>query len=200
MNPTVLLVCSYIIGSVPFGYIAGIIKGIDVRKIGSENIGATNILRTMGWKYGILVFILDTLKGTLPVLSASKVGFPPYLIIACGACAILGHLFPIWLKFKGGKGVATALGVIIGINPPVAAISFAIFLAVLFATRIVSLSSLIAVFCNFMFLLTMQKHYEYTIFGAVAATAIIIKHIPNIKRLIKNEEPRIRTGGAQNDK
>src|SRR3954470_13721828 len=149
MEPIVAVVLSYLSGSIPFAAIAGKLRGVDLRKHGSGNLGATNVFRVLGWKVGLLVFVADALKGALPVLY-----LPPRIVnardpivwaIACGIAAIAGHVRPIFLKLrKGGKGVATAAGVFFALAPIPMAVTFAVFVAVVFATGYVSLGSMMS--------------------------------------------------------
>lgn len=151
MTPLLILVGAYLAGSLPFGLIvARAAKGIDIREHGSKNIGATNVTRVLGWKWGAACFVLDVLKGALPIAFPKMLfalGDPNrvHWLVAAGLLAILGHMFPIWLGFHGGKGVATALGVVVMLaNPISTAITFGAFVACFVATRIVSISSITA--------------------------------------------------------
>src|SRR5690349_12172775 len=149
MEPIVAVALSYLSGSIPFAAIAGKLRGVDLRKHGSGNLGATNVFRVLGWKIGVLVFLADALKGAIPVHF-----LPPRIVsprdpivwaIACGIAAIAGHVRPIFLKLhKGGKGVATAAGVFFALAPMPMAITFAVFVGVVLGTGYVSLGSLIS--------------------------------------------------------
>ena len=178
---------SFLMGSVPFGFIVGKLKGVDVRNYGSGNIGATNVSRVLGKKYGVLVLFLDALKGALPVLFAGKYG------VLAGISAILGHCFSPFLKFRGGKGVATALGAFLVISPKVTALAFLIFVFIFTLTRYVSLSSITAA-ASYPLLFS---HFENPdsasfILVSLAALVIVLKHHSNIKRLIKGEEKKFK--------
>jgi len=204
MSPLIILVGAYLAGSMPFGLIvARLAKGIDIREHGSKNIGATNVTRVLGAKWGAVCFVLDVLKGVLPV-ALPKLLFAlddPNLIhwmVAAGLLAILGHMFPIWLGFHGGKGVATALGVVIMLaNPISAAISFGAFVVCFAATRIVSISSIAAAVtfavAQMSFLWPQPFHaatWSVASFSLAVPTLIIAKHRSNIGRLLRGEEPR----------
>ena len=149
MEPAVALALSYLSGSIPFAAIAGKLRGVDLRKQGSGNLGATNVFRVLGWKIGIAVFLLDALKGGLPVFY-----LPPRIVsprdpvlwaIGCGIAAIAGHVRPLFLGLRrGGKGVATAAGVFFALAPIPMAITFAVFVGVVFATGYVSLGSMLS--------------------------------------------------------
>ncbi|HEY8240881.1 MAG TPA: glycerol-3-phosphate 1-O-acyltransferase PlsY, partial [Kiritimatiellia bacterium] len=147
MNGRLVLfaIASYLIGAIPFGLIIASIKGVDIRKVGSCNIGATNVLRSVGKPWGIATFIADALKGFLPAFLFPRwlPGTDPTLTsIVCGFSAILGHNFPVYLKFKGGKGVATSAGALLGIAPLAVAIGGAMWALIFFTTRYVSLASI----------------------------------------------------------
>ncbi len=215
----IVLVC-YVLGSIPSGLIISKSQGIDIREHGSKNIGATNVWRTMGKKWGLLAFFCDTFKGWLAVkigvALATHFGSPvdmghlhfhikylpsDYAGIAAALGCIVGHNFPIWLGFKGGKGVATSLGVIIGMMPLVSILIFAVWLVVLQVSRYVSLASLVAslslpiavVLC--LFFGPRQgwaavHGWGNFYFGVVAAAMVFKRHIPNIKRLMAGTELR----------
>lgn len=192
----ILLVCSYFLGSIPFGLIVGkVVKGVDIREHGSGNIGATNVMRILGPKWGTFVFILDVLKGFIPTFAASKLNLPSdWFIVLAGAMAAVGHTFSPFIKFKGGKGVATSLGLIIGLNPVIAGITLVIFTLVLLVTKYVSLSSCIAtagVFFMMLFWKSMNTPPSFLIVVGVLTLAIIIKHIPNFKRIANGTESKI---------
>jgi glycerol-3-phosphate acyltransferase PlsY len=140
----VLIVLGYLLGSVPVGFLLGLRSGVNVRETGSGNVGATNVARVVGKRQGILTLIADTAKGFLPVILAIQLGASLAATVLVGAAAFIGHLYPIFLKFKGGKGVATALGVFLALAPLVTLVLVALFAVTVLTSRIVSLSSLIA--------------------------------------------------------
>ncbi len=189
-----IVVFSFLAGAIPFGYIIGKIKGVDIRKYGSGNIGATNVSRVFGKKIGILVFFLDVLKGVIPVLLVKYTGLPLKFQFIAALMAVLGHCFSPFLRFKGGKGVATGIGAFFVLSPVTAAIAIVTFSVVFFTTRYVSLSSITAVAVYVL----VFKYYvsslpnEY-IFVAIAGFVIIIKHYKNIIRLLKGEEKKYGT-------
>jgi len=185
---------AYLLGSIPFGLILTRLAGHgDVRKIGSGSIGATNVLRTGRKDLAALTLLLDAAKGAAAVLIAYEVGGPDFLVIASVA-VMIGHFFPVWLRFRGGKGIATGLGVILSITWPAGLVSFAVWLVVVGATKIVSLagmiSAVIAVICTWFFTNDMQ----YTQTVGLLAVLIVLKHHANIRRLLKGEEPTIGRG------
>ncbi|WP_201831867.1 glycerol-3-phosphate 1-O-acyltransferase PlsY [Microvirga zambiensis] len=183
------LVFGYLLGSIPFGLIFTRMAGLgDVRKIGSGNIGATNVLRTGRKGLAAATLVADALKGTIPVLIAGLWG--PQFAIVAGLGAFLGHLFPVWLGFKGGKGVATFIGVLIGLEPLAALICCVIWLAVAFAFKYSSLSSLVASAATPIVLWLLGE-------PGMAGLAIILaallwwKHSQNISRLLAGTEGKI---------
>ena len=139
-----LVLTAYLLGSVPTGYIVGALAGVDVRKVGSGNVGATNVVRVVGKRQGIFTLVADAAKGFVPVIFALNLGLTPVATAFVGIAAFLGHLYPVFLRFRGGKGVATALGVFLGLAPWATVGLIAVFTAVLLTTRFVSLSSMVA--------------------------------------------------------
>ncbi|MEW6183656.1 MAG: glycerol-3-phosphate 1-O-acyltransferase PlsY [Bacillota bacterium] len=179
----------YIIGSLPTGYLIGRAKGIDIFRHGSGNIGATNVWRTFGPALGLLAFAGDMGKGVLSVYIGSLYGEWP--AVAAAACALLGHSWSVFLGFKGGKIVATALGVFIMLTWKAALVSFGIWGLVLFLTRYVSLSSIIAAASLPVTIAFFGYHWSYVLFGALAAAVAVYKHRGNIKRLLNCTEQRM---------
>lgn len=185
-----ILAGSYLLGSIPFGYIvAKYLKGIDIRKYGSGNIGATNIMRAIGTGPAILVFTADVFKGIIPVIITHRL-MPDsaWMAVVSGLVAIVGHSLSVFLGFRGGKGVATSLGVIIGFSPVIALIGFASWIIIVAISRYVSLASIIApiIICTLM--LVFKMPVEYFIFSVIATSFIIIKHKSNISRLLQGNE------------
>lgn len=188
-----IAVCSYFLGSIPFGFIiAKRLKGIDIQQHGSGNIGATNVMRSIGAGPAAIVFTTDILKGFIPVLAAKSLVTPSpnWFVVTCGILAILGHTLSIFLKFRGGKGVATSLGVIIGLDPRVAAIGFGLWVIILVISRYVSLSSMVAALSIPILMGVFKAPLEYTVFAIVASLYVVVKHRQNISRLIRGNEAR----------
>jgi acyl phosphate:glycerol-3-phosphate acyltransferase len=184
------LIFGYLLGSIPFGPVIMWATGSgDLRKIGSGNIGATNVLRTGKKGLAAATLIGDALKGTVAVLVANHF-FGPNVAILAGLGAFLGHLFPIWLKFKGGKGVATYLGVLLGLAPLVFLAFAAIWLAIAFATRYSSLAALVAAVLTPAMLWAFGFVQERDLF-VILTVLMVWKHTENIKRLIAGTESRI---------
>lgn len=185
----------YFLGSLPFGYWVSKAFGIDILKVGSGNTGATNVYRQLGPKGGVMVFLLDVAKGFVPVFLAKALLVPSEAsmhAILIGVAAVVGHSFSPFLKFKGGKGVATGLGVVLGIAPIVGLTGFASFLACLAVSRYVSLSSIVGTLMVVVTaILTKQSPLVLAVLSLVCAF-VIIRHVPNIKRLINGTEPKVK--------
>jgi glycerol-3-phosphate acyltransferase PlsY len=204
--PYLVVLAAYLIGSLPFGFItAKLVSGEDIRVLGSGNIGATNVSRVLGAKWGILVLILDALKGLLPVwglpltvLNSDDPNFL-HLRVACGVATIVGHMFPCYLGFKGGKGVATALGVVLILGPWATLAAFVTFAVVVVCTRYVSLSSISASLAFGGVQLwniheePMAKVWSLAAFSLFIPALIILRHRANIGRLWRGEELRFKT-------
>ena len=199
MAPAVAVIFSYVLGSIPAAYIAGRSRGIDLRKHGSGNLGATNVFRVLGAKIGIAVFVFDMAKGALPVLLFPRwttLGSWPLttalaIQIACGVAAIVGHVRPVFLKFgKGGKGVATAAGVFLGLAPIPAVIALATFAAVLLASGYVSLGSLTAATVLPIAVYLTSGASPLLFVAVVVAVFVFWTHRANIMRLRRGEEHR----------
>jgi len=181
---------SYLIGSIPTGFIVGKLAGIDVRAAGSGNIGATNVARVMGKGRGLLTLLADAAKGFIPVFAAQQMAFSPAAVAGIAAAAFLGHLYPIFLKFRGGKGVATAFGALLALAPQATLILLAVFICAALPSRIVSLGSLSAALAApilFWFLAYPTPLVMLTVF---LAAMIVIRHRANIQRLLNGAEPR----------
>ena len=190
----ICLIVGYLLGSVPFGLLAGRLKGVDIRTQGSGNIGATNVWRVCGWRYGLPVFLLDALKGVAAVYVGRRLGGEYTPIVGAFAC-IIGHSFPVWLNFKGGKGVATSLGVMLGMMPMATLAVFALWVIVFKASGYVSLASIVAAAA----LPTVvgignASGWSYGwpafYFALVAGALVIVRHRSNIARLRAGTESR----------
>ncbi|HEY7481252.1 MAG TPA: glycerol-3-phosphate 1-O-acyltransferase PlsY [Gemmatimonadales bacterium] len=196
MTPSTVLwlLASYFVGAIPTSYLAGrLFRGIDLREHGSKNLGATNVFRTLGWRYAIPVGLVDVAKGAVPVLVfAPQVSDSQLFALACGIGAILGHVFSIFVRFRGGKGVATAAGVMLGLTPLALGVSTVAWLIVLTLSGYVSLASIAAaaVFPVAVYLLERPDRPEILWLDALVAAAIIWLHRANIRRLINGTESR----------
>ena len=190
----VSLLVGYLCGTIPFGLILTKAAGLgDIRSIGSGNIGATNVLRTGDKKLAALTLILDTLKGTLPAIVMGWL-YGPQAAVLAGLAAFFGHLFPLWLKFKGGKGVATGMGVLFGLFWPLGLIFIAVWIAMAALFRFSSLSALTAIILSPLWAMLLGRN-DLMLPTAVMAIAVWITHRANIARLLKGQEPRI--GGSK---
>lgn len=193
-------IISYCIGSIPFGFlIAKLVKGIDIRQVGSGNPGATNVTRVMGKPYGIVVFILDMLKGFFPVFIFDHyfAGHEHYLsLIFCGVSVICGHTFPLFLGFKGGKAAATSCGVFLWLAPLPLIISAAAWLLVVSLSRYISLGSMLGSIVLVICLIILGEDpfgqgLYLTIFSIFISVLLIVRHKSNIKRLLNGTESKI---------
>ncbi|MCI0432724.1 MAG: glycerol-3-phosphate 1-O-acyltransferase PlsY, partial [Gemmatimonadetes bacterium] len=180
---------SYLIGSIPTAYlIVKRLKGIDVRSVGSGNAGATNVARAAGTKAGLVVFLLDGAKGAIAVLVFARWLQPatPAVQLGVGLAAVLGHIFPVFLKFRGGKGVATSIGVIAGTDPALAGLCALVWLVCVGWWRHVSVGSMAAAAALPIGQLMLRRPLSEVLLGAVLALAVIVKHHSNIRRLLQD--------------
>ncbi len=189
----------YLFGSFPSGYLAGrIAKGIDIRSLGSGSTGATNVLRHIGKGAAITVFLLDVFKGVLSILLAKYFLLNDSWQVAVGLSTLIGHIWPIWLNWKGGKAVATGLGVFLGISWHVGLATLGIFILIITIFRIVSLASISAALAlpliMYLSFKTTNISLPFLIISLLAMSLVIWRHRENIVRLIKGEEPRIGQG------
>jgi len=191
-----ILIMSYIVGSIPNGYHVGKFYGIDIRQFGSKNIGATNVYRTLGMGPAIVVFITDLLKGVAGVYIGLVLLHTPTAALLGGIGAIIGHNWSLFLGFKGGRGVATALGVIAVLLPKVTIIVFVVWLVIVYTTRYVSLGSIIGAVLAPLLTWYFGNQPEYLYFTLVAALFVVFRHRPNIQRLLKGEELKIKSGNS----
>jgi len=200
---TGVLLGSYLLGSIPFGYVAGKIRGIDIRKIGSGNIGATNVVRVLGKRYGYSVFVLDFLKGFGAVKISMSIATdarpewasPEIFGIFAAIASVIGHSFPVWLKFRGGKGVATSAGALFGLIPLAALIGIVIWVLVFRFTRYVSVASVVAAATLPLVILIMtrlnQIHGNSLFYSSLGLAAVVMwRHRSNFSRLMHGSEPR----------
>ncbi len=202
-------VMAFLVGGIPFGYLVGraILKD-DIRKHGSGNIGATNVARLLGWKWGFAVLLLDALKGLLPTLATKLFlqdrGSDELVnlgAILAGISCIVGHMYPVWLKLRGGKGVATSLGVILVIAPLASGVALVTFLIVFAVSRIVGLASIVSVtsFAIAQLIFMGQNVFVFgqlplTLFSTLVPALIVWKHRSNIMRMVRGDEQKLKTG------
>ncbi|MGL6135612.1 MAG: glycerol-3-phosphate 1-O-acyltransferase PlsY [Prochlorococcaceae cyanobacterium] len=199
-----LLFSGYLLGSIPAGYLAGRwLKGIDIRQHGSGSTGATNVLRVLGKGPALAVFLVDVLKGTAAVVLAKVVlagaagwGTDSW-VVAAGLAALAGHIWPVWLGWRGGKAVATALGMLLGLTWPVGLACFGVFLTVLSLSRIVSLSSVVAALALPALMLAwfqdqgLGLRWPYLVLALLTSVLVIWRHRSNLARLLEGREPRL---------
>lgn len=227
MKEAVVLLAAYLIGGIPFGFLIGKMRGVDVRTVGSKNIGATNVFRTVGKKWGLLAFFLDFLKGFLPTLAAkmlvssrmmgyNELGqpvywsseYPEWLPLAVGIVCVVGHMLTPYMKFKGGKGVATAFGMLVALVPALVGIAFLLFAVVFALSHYISLGSCVAALflavsvwiCRFVVPDGWNARVDTPTAVAITAIALFVvwKHRANIQRLIKGCENKIYLFGSRN--
>jgi acyl phosphate:glycerol-3-phosphate acyltransferase len=198
-----VLVASYLLGSIPFGYLAGRIAGIDILNAGSGNIGATNVVRVLGKRYGYPVFVLDFLKGfgavriSIAVATAVRPewGSPEIFGMLAAVSTVIGHSFPLWLKFRGGKGVATSAGALFGLTPLATLIGVGIWILVFWLTRYVSVASIATAVALPLVIFIMSRlnrtHGKALFYSSLCITAVVIwRHHSNLSRLIRGRESR----------
>jgi glycerol-3-phosphate acyltransferase PlsY len=193
MNYSLVILLSYLIGSIPNGLLIGKwLKNVDLREYGSKNIGATNAYRVLGLGPALGVFITDALKGVIGVYLGSAIVGEPFALLLGGIAAMAGHNWSLFLKFKGGRGVSTGLGVIAMIVPKVTVIIFIIWALIFYFTRYVSLASIIAAGLVPIMMYLLGEKNEFLYFGVLAAAFVIIRHKANIIRLLHGEELKIK--------
>ncbi|MCH9772799.1 MAG: glycerol-3-phosphate 1-O-acyltransferase PlsY [Cyanobacteria bacterium] len=186
------LVLGYLLGSIPSGWLAGRwLKGIDLRELGSGSTGATNVLRQVGKGPALVVFLIDVGKGAAAVLIARALGLGDWIQVLAGLTALAGHIWPVWLGFKGGKAVATGLGMFLGLAWPVGLASFGVFLAVFSLSRYVSLASVLAAISLPLLMAAGTDSNANLVVALVAMLLVLWRHRSNIKRLINGTEPKL---------
>lgn len=195
MMAALLVIVSYFVGAIPTSYIAGrLTRGIDLRQHGSGNLGATNAYRVLGWRAAIPIFLVDLLKGFLPVFLFPRIdGVSPFgWVLAYGVAAILGHVYSIYVRFRGGKGVATSAGVFLALAPVAVLLSLVIWIGLVAATGYVSLASIVAAAAMPLFLLATGAPHAVLALSLLLAAFVIFAHRANIRRLLRGEEHRFR--------
>lgn len=190
MDILFFVVFAYLLGSVPIGFLLGSLSGLDIRRAGSGNIGATNVARVVGKGQGLATLLGDAAKGFIPAFLSLQLGYSLAATELVGLAAFVGHLYPVFLRFKGGKGVATAFGVFLGLAPMATLLLVGVFLIVVFVSRVVSLASLVAAsLAPVVFWL-----FSYPLFlvglSLLISLGIILRHRENIQRLLSGAEPK----------
>jgi glycerol-3-phosphate acyltransferase PlsY len=200
MAYVVAAISGYLVGAIPTGYLLGyLLRGIDIRDYGSGATGATNVLRVLGPRAFLATMVADALKGWIPVLLTWHLTHSHELQVAVGIAAILGHDFPIYIGFRGGRGVATSFGVYAAFLFPMAAGLAAMGLFIVLAFRYMSLMSLVTVPAGALVLMALalagQAPWAYVVFGGVASSLVLLRHMGNIRRLLTGTEPKLGQGG-----
>ena len=186
------LILGYLLGSIPSGWIAGRwLKGMDLRELGSGSTGATNVLRQVGKGPALIVFLIDVGKGAAAVLIARALGLGDWIQVLAGLTALAGHIWPVWLNFKGGKAVATGFGMFLGLAWPVGLASFGVFLLTLWLFRIVSLSSVLAAISLPLLMIRFSGIGSYILVALVAMGLVLWRHRSNLSRILEGSEPKV---------
>ena len=186
------LILGYLLGSIPSGWIAGRwLKGMDLRELGSGSTGATNVLRQVGKGPALVVFLIDVGKGAAAVLIARALGLGDWIQVLAGLTALAGHIWPMWLNFKGGKAVATGFGMFLGLAWPVGLASFGVFLLTLWLFRIVSLSSVLAAVSLPLLMIRFSGIGSYILVALVAMGLVLWRHRSNLSRILEGSEPKV---------
>jgi acyl phosphate:glycerol-3-phosphate acyltransferase len=181
---------AYLLGSIPFAFVAGRARGVDLRTVGSGNLGAANVFRALGSRWGIAVMAADIAKGTAAVLVARALTDDPWPAVAAGA-AMAGHVFPVWLRFKGGKGVAVGGGAVIGLMPLAAALLLGLWAVVVVGSRYSSLASIIGALAAPPVVWALGYPPSRLVFVALGSAAVLVLHRGNMRRLLSGRENRI---------
>jgi glycerol-3-phosphate acyltransferase PlsY len=192
METFLFVALAYICGSIPVGFLLASAEGVDIRRSGSGNIGATNVARVVGWRHGVLTLVGDTAKGLIPVVLGRYFGLGIEQISWIALATFLGHLYPVFLGFKGGKGVATALGVLLAVAPQATLVLAIVFGAVAGTSRAVSLASLVAAGLAPLVLWLLSYPRPIIGLGLVLALLIVLRHRENIQRLLSGAEPKFK--------
>ncbi|MSR36484.1 MAG: glycerol-3-phosphate 1-O-acyltransferase [Gemmatimonadetes bacterium] len=198
MSPVLLVLASYLLGSIPTSFwVSRAVYGVDLREQGSGNLGATNTFRVLGWKAALPVFVVDVAKGFVPAWGFPRLVSAPWgWVIAYGAAAILGHVFSVWVRFRGGKGIATSAGVFLGLAPWAVLAGFLVWATTVATTRIVSLASMLAALTIpiAVWLLPHQGGMTLQYFTLALAAFVIWAHRDNVRRLVRGDEHRFGRG------
>jgi glycerol-3-phosphate acyltransferase PlsY len=196
VQPTLALTLAYFVGSIPFAFLVARTRGVDLRARGSHNVGATNVLRTAGVASAVAAMCLDAVKGALAVLIAYRMSNGLAWPVAAGLASVVGHIYPVWLGFKGGKGVATAAGVFAVLAPLALGIASVVFVVAVWATRYISIGSMAGAAALAIVAATGQHPLSVTIGAAMAALLIVYRHRENLVRLREGTERRIGLRGV----
>jgi glycerol-3-phosphate acyltransferase PlsY len=194
VTAALLLAGAYLLGSIPFGAVVARMKGVDLRKVGSGNIGATNVARAMGKGWAVAVLLADAAKGFVPVWLGRHLQLPDLVIAGAGLLAIVGHMFTLFLRGRGGKGVATSLGVSLALSPVMALAGFGVYAVIFAATRLSSLGSLLGVWTFALGFVASrrpgQSGWPYVVLALGGAALVTLRHHANIGRLLRGQEKK----------
>lgn len=191
METAVAVAVAYLVGSIPFAFLLSRRRGIDLRQVGSGNIGASNVLRSTGVRAAILAMVLDGVKGALAVMLAQRLAAGPAVPVAAGLASVLGHIYPIWLRFRGGKGVATAAGVFAVLTPISLGVAGGVFLIAVWLTRYISVGSLAGAVALAAAAVASDAPTVVAVGAALALLIILFRHRANVRRLVAGTERRI---------
>jgi acyl phosphate:glycerol-3-phosphate acyltransferase len=191
------VLAAYLMGSIPFAQLLSKRRGIDLRRVGSGNVGATNVLRTLGVRPAVLAMMLDAVKGTLAVLVAQRLTNSVAAPVMAGLASMIGHVYPVWLRFRGGKGVATAAGAFAVLAPVAAAVAAAVFLLTVALTRFISVGSMVAALTLAAWAIASDAPTIVGIGAAIGAALVLIGHRANVVRLVAGTERRVGQRGVR---
>jgi len=197
MADLVAVLAAYLMGSIPFAQLLSRRRGIDLRRVGSGNVGATNVLRTLGVRPAVLAMMLDAVKGTVAVLIAQRISNGVAAPVAAGLASMIGHVYPVWLHFRGGKGVATAAGAFAVLTPVAAAVALGVFLLTVALTRFISVGSIVAALTLAGWALASDVPTIVAIGAAIGAALVIVGHRANLLRLVAGTERRVGQRGVR---
>lgn len=191
MEETLAVMLAYFVGSIPFAFLLSRHRGIDLRQVGSGNVGASNVLRTIGVRSAVLAMCLDAIKGALAVLVAQRLATGPAAPVAAGLASIIGHIYPVWLRFRGGKGVATAAGAFAVLTPLALAVASLVFVLAVWVTRYISVGSITAAITLAVAASASEVPGVVSVGAAMAAIIIVQRHRDNLARLRAGTERRV---------
>jgi glycerol-3-phosphate acyltransferase PlsY len=191
VTPLLLCALAYVLGSIPFGLVVARAKGVNLRAVGSGNIGATNVARALGKKWAVVVLLADAAKGFVPVWLGQRLGFPPKLVALAGLAAIVGHMFTLFLRGRGGKGVATSLGVALALSWPAALCGFGLYILAYLLLRLSSVGSLLGIWSFPVFATLLgDPPRPYLYLATFVALLVTVRHRENIARLLRGQEKK----------
>jgi glycerol-3-phosphate acyltransferase PlsY len=197
VNDLLAILAAYLMGSIPFAQLLSQRRGVDLRRVGSRNVGATNVLRTLGVRAAVLAMVLDAVKGVVAVLVAQRLTNGATAPVAAGLASMIGHVYPVWLRFRGGKGVATAAGAFAVLTPAALGAAAGVFLLVVWFSRFISVGSMAAALTLAVWTIATDAPMAVGIGAALAAAMVIVAHRANLARLAAGTERRIGQRGVR---